>query len=455
MSETKQIVPTFISGYSDNKYPEMDGESLHNATIIKAASPTSRSQTAIVQRDGLMQQITWGGTCKWSWYSKTLKKLFVRVDNELRAYDYPTSSSYVVILVTLDSTSNRLFATDTFTGIVVSDGTFGYFIDVALNTTLITGVNWQPISSIDFVDGYVLISYKNSRFFGHSELNDTLFANGLFQYGISGSVGNIRNLAVINREVYIFCDNHTEIWYNSGGDVNAPFTKQDGRIIHAGGRSINTVVVNGVGYNAAQSDSLISIYAWSNGNIQKIGCGALENILDTAQSIRMTFWYENNRSFIGVILDETQLWSYDIETQCWATRDYKQTIIDFVKYGDKYYLDTSTAHHLIAGSSDNGAVIESYKQTSHIVANGFRLFHKLLEIDVGGDTATFVLEISDDGGNSWRNSMYSTYSNVGAYNRYRFNRLGSSRDRVYRIGWSSTNNAGIYAVYSDIEAGTR
>ena len=60
--------------------------------------------------------------------------------------------------------------------------------------------------------------------------------------------------------------------------------------------------------------------------------------------------------------------------------------------------------------------------------------------------------ISDDGAQTWRNIADKQESQRGAYNRLRFQRLGSSRSRVYKIVWSNTP---IFAVMLDVEAGNK
>lgn len=455
MAENKIDLPLFIAGTTSNRYPALDGDILANASVIPAAGQTSRSPAALIPRAGLQQVFAASGI-RWAWSSYTLGRQLIIIGNELRAYNLETGVSYVVVDIPIKTTTPRPFVTDTFTGCVISvDGT-GYSIEKGtLAVTEITGANWAEPSSLWFVDGYTLLSVKNSRFFNYSDLNSTTFENALLTAGTAGDVDNIGSLAVINREVYLFGDKHTEIWWNSAADVNTIFTRQDGRVFAQGILSVNTVTVNGVGYNACRGDSAYGIFAWSSGGVQKISVGAVDVALENCTKCRMLNSFERNRSFIHVLVDESVLWSFDVQSQTWHTRTYPGVVIDMFKVDGHHYLALDTGVHILNGTTDNGVAIECFKQTSHIHNAGLWVYHDLVEFDVGGSVAMLRLDHSDDGGVSWRNSSFSSSAKIGEYNRYRFHRMGRSRDRMYRLMWSSTNAAGIYHSHESFSQGVK
>jgi len=455
MAEQKQPLINFIAGTTSSRYPDLDGDILFNASIVQAASSTSRSPAAIIPRSGLVNLIEVENV-KWAYASYKLNKQLIWVGDELRIYDLLTNTQpYTVASITLPTTFIRPLVTDTFTGCVIAIGEKGYAIDTTLTITEIVGANWSEPSSLGFVDGYVLLSVKNSRFFSYSDLNSTTFDNALLTAAMSGDVDNIGSLCVINREVWLFGEKHAEVWYNSAYDVNTIFTKQDGRVFAQGILSVNTITVNGIGYNCCRGDSAYGVFAWSSGGPQKISSGAIDMVLEHCTSARMMNSFERNKLFIHVLIDESILWSYDVATQCWSTRDYGSTVLDMIKVDGFHYLVLESGIHKMDGDTDNGQPIFCYKQTSHIISSGFRVFHKLLEFDFGGSIAELSLRHSDDGGKTWRNSAYSTPTTIGEYARYRFHRLGVSRDRIYKLMWQSSNAAGLYGAYEDLEIGVK
>lgn len=455
MAEQKQPLIQFITGTSSSRYPELDGDVLFNASIVQAAAQTSRSPAALIPRAGLIEVLK-VDDIKWAASSYTLNKQFIWVGNQLRAYNLLTSyTHFEVVDIPLPTTFVRPLITDTFTGCVIAVDDKGYSIDSNLTVTEIVGANWAKPSSLSFVDGYTLLSVANSRFFNHSDLNDTTFTNALLTAGMAGDVDNIGSLCVINREVWLFGEKHAEVWYNSAVDANTIFTRQDGRVFAQGILSVNTITVNGIGYNCCRGDSTTGVFAWSSGGPQKISTGAVDVALENSSTSRMMFSFERNRLFIHVLVDEIQLWSLDVATQCWSLRDYGQPVKDIIKIGPHYYLVLADGVHKMDGNTDNGLPILSYKQTSHIISSGFRVFHKMLEIDVGGVVAELMLEYSDDGGKTWKNTLFSQIAKVGEFNRYRFHRLGQSRDRVYKLSWLTDSAAGIYNAYEDLEVGVK
>jgi hypothetical protein len=127
--------------------------------------------------------------------------------------------------------------------------------------------------------------------------------------------------------------------------------------------------------------------------------------------------------------------------------------------------------------TDNGQIVNRIRQAPHISQNLNRLFYKLLEIDmqfgvglsgeqmymvndepyyelIQGSDPRVTLEISNDGGETWSNPIYAKMGKVGRYNtRARWQRLGSSRDRVFRVTISEPVRATLLSAYLDVEQG--
>jgi hypothetical protein len=90
-----------------------------------------------------------------------------------------------------------------------------------------------------------------------------------------------------------------------------------------------------------------------------------------------------------------------------------------------------------------------------------RLFYNLLEVDmqfgVGlpnqGDP-TITLETSSDGGETWSNPIAAHIGSTGEYlKRARWQRLGSSRDRVFRVTVTEPVRVTMLSAYLDFTVG--
>jgi hypothetical protein len=103
------------------------------------------------------------------------------------------------------------------------------------------------------------------------------------------------------------------------------------------------------------------------------------------------------------------------------------------------YLDTST----YTDWDDTQRLEATFPQ---VYSGGDRVFHQSFEImaetGVGlvtgaGSDPQITLEMSDDSGRTWRTAATKSLGLLGEYrSRVRWERLGSSRDRVYRVSIS-------------------
>jgi hypothetical protein len=100
--------------------------------------------------------------------------------------------------------------------------------------------------------------------------------------------------------------------------------------------------------------------------------------------------------------------------------------------GRVYKLDTTT-------KQEDGNIVERLRRTPHFFSTKASMFHTLVELEfeygVGGaDDAQVMVRWSDDYGHTWSQEYWKPLGKTGEYDkRLRWNRLGSSRDRIYEI----------------------
>lgn len=452
--ENKNPLNQFCSGATSSRYDEFAGETLVNATVVANITPTSRSPAMMIPRIGRELMVELSGILL-AFKSYSIGRQVVVRNNEnsvgeIRLYNIFGPFVDYIIIKTFDAQiTTRPLIVDTYNSCVVSIDGVGYTISESFTVTKIIGDGWADPSSLAFIDGYTLLSVKNSRQFLRSELNGTAFTD-LINFSATQSEDNIKNIANINNQLFIFCDRHMEIWWNSGATADQPFTRQDGLGSQYGTISFNTLVVDGVGYNALRSETMRGIFSWSP-QVQKISVDAVDSDMEKGTDIIIHSSVENGRRYIHVLIDDSILWSYDIASTSWHQRT-NQIPVDYMPDGDSYYFIDSRGIHVISGTTDNGEVITCERRSPHILSSGKRVFHTLLELDAGGNPGILKLEYSNDGGRTWYNSGFSTNSTLGRYNRYRFNRLGSAIDRVYKLQWSDVE---IYSAYLLITEGIR
>lgn len=443
---------SLISGTSLNRYAiEFESDLLINAVLIPAQSNNARSPAMLTPRLGKLAQIDIPDI-RGIYYSNTIKRIIVVTLTQLIVY---TAAYEQTVLKTFaQEIEYRPLFEETYNDAVVWIDNVLYSIDKNINLREISNTNLAEgrLSSLTFIDGYVLASVMDSNEFLRSELNGTYFTDGL-NFSKLQSNDNIVNITQLNRELFIFCERHAEVWWDSATDPDQPFTRQDGRISPIGTKSVNTVHLNGALYNVgAADDNTVSLYRWTGAGSEQLSFDLLNQKFAEANELFVIGTLENNRTIITVVIDNAEYWSYDVESKVWSKR-VNWDITDSYSIKGVFYAADTQGIVKLAGSTDRDALITCEKVSSHIQSNGLRGFHKTLEIDVAGMTHGDVqLWYSDDAGRTWKNMIKSGSSTVGQYNRIRFQRLGQSRDRVYKLRWYAAN---IYAALLVVEFGNK
>lgn len=428
---------SLVSGTSLNRYStSFESDLLVNALVVPAQTQSARSQAFLSPRLGKESVIDIANILG-IWYSNSIKKTIVVTPTQIISIS-DLSDQKVLYTGTCET---PLFE-DSWDKTIVYIGTNKLFsIDQYENISQVSTNNLQGgnFSSLTFIDGYFLASIKNSRQFIRSELNGASFSDAInFQYLQSND--NIVNIAQLNRELYIFCERHTEVWWNTGASADSPFARQDGRIYPLGIQSKNSFHLNGALYNCCSADdNTCGFYSWTAGQYKKLSFDLLDQKITQANEIYVMGSIENNKTMLTVVLDGTEYWTYVLDSNMWFKRE-NWDAIDTFSINGVYYGCDSTGIFLIAGTKDRNQSITCTKTSQVFHSNEKRLFFKLLELDIGGDVHGIVrLSISDDGGKTWRNNGFASPSAVGEYNRVRFYRLGSSRSRIFKLTWTDTN----------------
>lgn len=111
--------------------------------------------------------------------------------------------------------------------------------------------------------------------------------------------------------------------------------------------------------------------------------------------------------------------------------------------------------------TENTLPVYRMRQCPHIALNLYRVFYKLLELDLQfgvGDDPTVnpivSLQISNDGGKTWGTELQSHLGTSGQfYARARWHQLGSSRDRIFRVIITAPVQVAMLSAFMDIEKG--
>lgn len=312
------------------------------------------------------------------------------------------------------------------------------------------GGDFPGASWIGYLDGYAIAIEPNSgRVWVAGPLTPSVW-NALDFATAEGAPDDALWGVVDHRELFLFGRETTEVWYNSG---NADFPLE---------RTASGFIEQGIMSAWAASKIDNSVYFLGNDGIAyrldgytplRVSHHPFEQAVEgyDDKSCRVMAWAEGGHKFIAYRFADG-CWLYDAATQLWHERNSYLSPTWRGKFALAAYKS------VLVGDSDSnvlgkltpdvftefGEVLRS-ECTSAAVTDQARLIpHSRLELcfetgvgTAAGEDPQAMLQFSDDGGRTWSSEQWRSLGRIGQYkHRVIWNRLGSSRDRVYRYAIS-------------------
>lgn len=335
---------------------------------------------------------------------------------------------------------------------LVTGGVAGFGYGIVPNAT---HVQWS--------DGYFLVNEGGTNKFFVSDLKsfniDTLeFASA------EGSPDLLVGLIVNHRNLILFGELTTEIFVNTGnGDF--PFERVQGGFLEIGCVAKYSISkASGTVFFLGKSDIGQSmVYSMQGLSVQRISNHAIEYAISTYENISTAtaYNYEDNGVIFYVLNFDEATWVYDVSTGSWHERAYTNAGTLERHRVEVHAFDAATKTHLggdyetnkiyaISNDvyADDGDEITRLRSSPHLSADLKRLFCSSFQLDmevgigldggVQGSSPTVMFDFSDDGGHTWSSESWALADNaagsIGEYKtRVRWTRLGSFRDRIFRV----------------------
>ena len=369
---------------------------------------------------------------------------------------------------TLATSIGPVSIADNGSQIVIVDDPNMYVYNIS--TTAFQQVNdpdFPGAVTIVFLDGYFLFNEPDSGRFWWTSLYEGSDIDALDFATAEGSPDNILSILIDHREIWLFGDKTTEVWYNTG-DADSPFQRIQGAFIEHGivgpyacGKIDNTVFWVGKDINGQ------GITWRANGYTpQRVSTHAIETALNGYQTLAdcVVFTYQQEgHAFVQMTFPQGDAtWVFDISTNLWHERAYMApTTGDLGRHRASCHMFLDQNHYVgdyqngnlyrwdLNVYSDNGDAIKWLRAWRALPTGKNNLKrttqHNLqiyCEAGVGlvdgqGDDPQMILEWSDDGGHTWSNQHSASMGRMGETGtRVIWRLLGSTeklRDRVYRV----------------------
>lgn len=407
--------------------------------------------------------------------------LFAVRGNKLYRY----SAGSWVELTTLASSSGNMQATDNGLQAVFVDGSPTAPV-VALDTYVVTtmgGDGWFGSSFVFFINGRFVFIKPNTQQFYWTGLYTTTI-DPLDFASAEGSPDKVVSAVVDHLELWLFGPTSVEIFYDSG-DPDAPFARMQGAFNEVGciapfsvNRLDNTIYWLGRDRNGGGM-----VFRAQNYQPTRASDHALETAIasyDTVEdAFSWTYQQAGHTFYVLTFPTAKKTWCFDVASNEWHEREYRisnnettrhranchayfdgKNLVGDFENGNIYALDLDTF-------TDNGAEILRLKDFPHITNSGYRQFFRQFVLDcqvavgnggteVPGEADPKVwLSWSDDGGNTWASTLTQKLGKIGEFwQRVQWNRLGSGRDRVFRIGTTANAKIAMQGAFLEAQSGT-
>ncbi|MGI9297839.1 MAG: packaged DNA stabilization protein [Gammaproteobacteria bacterium] len=348
--------------------------------------------------------------------------------------------------------------------LMVVDGASGYILTLATNALqTITDPDFPATTRVAFLDGYFVFFFPGTGRFGITALLDGFTIDPLDFATAEGSPDNIVSILADHRELWIAGTRSIEVWFNSG-DVDFPFDRIQGAFIEYGcGAAESLVNLDNTVYWLGSEERGQHI-VWRADGYQpiRVSTHAVEfaiasySEISRANARAYAHWQEGHAYYV-LTFDEAT-WVYDVASRLWHERasltneglltrhrvathtvGLGENLVGDIEDGRIYALDLDTF-------TEDGREIIRLRRCPHFAGEELqRLFHHWFQLDletgvgldgsppIGADPR-LVLRFSDDGGHTWSNEKEARIGKLGEFKfRAFWNRLGTSRDRVYEI----------------------
>jgi hypothetical protein len=344
-------------------------------------------------------------------------------------------------------------------GIAVPENGQLFFYTPATSTLAqVTDADFVGAVSIACLGGYTICVRPDSNVFAWSAVGDMAAWDALDFSSAEGASDNITRGKRVNEQLWLFGERTTEIWTTTAS-ADAPFQRLNGAFIERG-ISARFSYASRLSVPYWLGDDRV-VYRGDNTTPTRISTHAIEQAIGGYASVSdaRAFIYEQEGHVFYCLTFPSggDTWVFDAITQAWHERESEP-----VAYAGCWRcLDAGAfAGAVIAGDlvdgrlyvidpvtySEDGDEIIRVATGAPFISDGKRMMFSEVEaamqtgvglVSGQGSDPQVWLTFSDDGGQTWSYQRQAPMGRMGDYQaRVRFQRLGSARNRVFRLQWS-------------------
>ena len=377
---------------------------------------------------------------------------------------------------TINTTSGRVYFAKNTSQLMFVDGSDGWIFD-GTTLTQITDPDFPANpTTVTMLDGYFIVNDSGTGSFYISALRDGLSWSAADSAVAEANPDSLKNLIATKKDLYLFGDITTEVYYNSG-NADFPFEPYQGGVIEWGIRAPDSLVrMDNTLYWLGQNEEGGNMVLRATGLSAQIVSDSdinwqLSQLSKTDDAVAFAY-QQGGHTFYELSFPTAQkTFVYDVGEQMWHTRSSKndgrhraeghvyfnnKNLVGSYSDGDIYELDPDTY-------TDDGDAITRVRRAAVIGKDRNRLFHYRLEVDFEfgtglvtgqGQDPQAMLRWSDDGGHTWSNEVWRSIGKIGEYShRAVWPNLGQAYYRIYELTVTDPVKVVIVDAHLDVEEG--
>jgi hypothetical protein len=437
-----------------NLYPE-----------VNEAGPRKQNVASLRGTPGLRLRATLGDGPIRGVHRASTGQLFVVSGN--RVYEVDSSWTATLRSGTLDTFTGRVTMADDGTRVVIgAGGATSYAVPVASGSAVAAIADGdEPGGHVAWQDGYFVHTVPGTGQFQISDLNDITY-DALEVATAEGRPDRLVMVVSVNRMLWLFGEQTTEVWWNSG-HPDFPFERVQNAFIEVGTVAAGTCVrtSNSVAWVGGDERGKGTVWLAQGFSPVRISTHAVEHALSSYSRLdeASAFSYQQEgHEFYQLTVpasddDSGGTFVYDLSTGQWHERSY---LSSSGEEPHRAWVGAAAFGEVVVGDRADGRVytydlgfylddaqpIRRMRQTPHISQGERRIRYGSFELQAepgvglssGQGSAPYAyLSWSDDGGHTWSSEHAASMGAQGQYkNRCIWRRLGVGRDRVFRVSTS-------------------
>ncbi len=338
---------------------------------------------------------------------------------------------------------------------ICAGGTYYVWDGSTLDT--ITGGRITTESTVDFHAFYTLLTESTSGELEWTDLNDPKTRDGTNYSTAESHNDNLRRVVVNGREVWLFGEESTEVWYAPGGSGANAFKRLPGAAVNTGLLAAALAVQmadrvffidnNGV---ASQTDGLL---------IAPISTPPVEAAISASTPTHCFTYSDEGHVFFVIRFSDRPAWVFDVKTRLWHERgsgptwDEWEVIATARLNGVWYGVNTLGKIYSMSRTNDDAGVeLSRMMQSSNLYLAGeffsvprFEILGEVGTADIGR-AITVNLRISRDGGLTWEPQMPRSFGKIGNYRqRAIWNALGGAEQMAGQVVVTDQADVNLYS----------